>query len=195
MPILTAVILIAVGAVTCFFGKKLFRIGMALAGFAIGYYFGAELLVGQTEILIIAISIVTGIIGAVIFYSLYKFNYVLAGLYLGLAVAILLINAINMSGVVAVVVAIVVGIIGAVIGGVLGDPLLRLGTAFGGATSIVGGVGALAAAIGIGLPLLNVSHGAVDTSSTAGMVSVILVGILGAIGYVVQTSNDKGSVL
>jgi ethanolamine transporter EutH len=66
--------MIIVGAVSCFFGKRLFRLALALAGFAIGYYFVAELLQGQTEILMIAGSIVGGLIGAAIFYSLYKFN-------------------------------------------------------------------------------------------------------------------------
>jgi hypothetical protein len=193
MAILTGLLLTGFGLLGCFFGKRLYRIVLALAGFIVGFYVASGLLVGQSDVIIIIASIVAGLIGAFIFWSLYKFAYVLFGLVFGLGLGVLLHNAFNMSDLVGAIVVVVLGVLGAVIGNMIGDLGIRLTTAFGGAVQAVGGVAALTAAIGLSLPLADPTHGGLSTESTAGIITMVVVFILGGIGFFFQTQNDRGA--
>lgn len=191
MALLTGLIFLVVGLIACFFGKRLYRVVLALTGFGVGYYAASAALVSQSDVIQIVGAIIAGLIVAVIFWSLYKFAYVVFGVFLGLAVGVLIGNAFNLDGVVYLIVAIVLAVIGGVIGSSLADLMIRLATAFGGASQAISGLAAIAAALSITLPLVDPSHSStVAHDSTAAIITIVLVIILGVVGYIFQTRND-----
>ena len=191
MSLLTGIILLVVGLIACFFGKRLYRIVLALSGFVVGYYGASAVLVGQTDTIQIVGAIVVGLIVALIFWLLYRFAYVLFGVFLGLALGTVIANAFNLDGLVYLIVVVVLALIGGLIGASLADMMIRLATAFGGASQAISGLAAIAAALGISLPLVDPSHTAVAAvDSTAAMVTLVLVIVLGIIGFIYQTRTD-----
>jgi hypothetical protein len=195
MAILTGVLLTVFGLVGCFFGKQMYRVVLALTGFIIGYYGTSGLLQGQSDVIVIIASIVAGLIGAFIFWSLYKLAYVIFGLGLGLSLGTILHTSLNMSDLLAAIVVVVLGLIGAFAGNILGDLMIRLSTAFSGAAHTIGGVAALTAAIGLRLPLADPTHGGLSADSTAGIITIVAVILLGAVGFFFQTRNDTKAAL
>ncbi|MBK8021108.1 MAG: DUF4203 domain-containing protein [Chloroflexi bacterium] len=192
MAVLSGIIWLLIGLVTCFFGKRLYRIVLALGGFFLGYYAGLSLLAGQGELTQLIVGVVLGVILAVVFYTLYNYAYALFGALLGAALAAVLAEALGVQSNIVVVVILGVGAaIGAAIGIVLADFMIRLGTSFGGAIQTVAGVGSLAAALGLSLPLIDLANTAPEAAAntTAGIVSIFAAGILGVIGYMYQTST------
>jgi len=151
VSLISAFLLIAVGIVACFFGKRLYRVVLALIGFVIGFHAAAELLGSQPD------------------------RARIAGILFGLGMGL----------------ALVLAVAGAVLGWRLADFILRLSTAFGGALQVVAGAGALAAVLGLNLPLLDVTkHATVAATSTAGIVSLLAAGLPGAFGYAYQSQQD-----
>jgi hypothetical protein len=194
MSLVTGIILLVLGLITCFFGKRLYRIVLALSGFVVGYYAASAALVGQSDIVQIGGAVIAGLVVAVIFWSLYKFAYIIFGAFLGLALGAVIGNAINLDGTVYLILAVVLAVIGALIGNSLADLMIRLATAFGGASQAISGVAAIAAALGISLPLVDPSHtSTVVPDSTAAIVTLVLVVVLGIIGFVFQTNNNPES--
>lgn len=191
MAILTGIILLVIGVIVCFFGKRIYRIALALSGFVVGYYAASAALVGQSDLVQIGGAVIAGLVVAFVFWSLYKFAYIIFGAFLGLAVGAVIGNAFNLDGIVYLIVVIVLALIGAVIGSSLADLMIRLATAFGGASQAVSGVAALAAALSINLPLVDPSHAStVVPDSAAAIVTLVLVIVLGIVGYVYQTRNE-----
>ena len=189
MALLTGVILLVVGLLACFFGWRLYRLMLGLFGFVIGYYVVLGLLAEQAEIVQIGGAIVAGLVVGFIFWALYNFAYILFGVFLGIIVAGVIGNAFNLEGIILLVVVVILATIGGVLGAVLADVMIRLGTAFGGASQAVGGVAAIATALNIGLPLADPTHGGANTESTAGIITLVAVIILGVIGFIFQTQN------
>lgn len=191
MSLISALLLIAVGAVACFFGKRLYRVMLALIGFVIGFYATAELLGTQPDLAAIVGAVLAGLVVGAAFTLLYKFAYILFGLGLGLVLAEFIATALGLQDTPALILALVLAVVGAVVGWRLADFILRLSTALGGAVQVVAGVGALAAVLGLNLPLLDVTrHSAMTATSTAGIISVLAAGVLGAFGYAYQSQQD-----
>lgn len=191
MALLTGIILLVIGLIVCFFGKRIYRIALALSGFVAGYYAVSAALVGQSDVVQIVGALIAGLVVAFVFWSLYKFAYVLFGMFLGLALGALIANALNLDGILYLVVVIVLAVIGALIGSSLADMMIRLATAFGGAGQAVSGLAAIAAALSLSLPLVDPSHSStVVHDSTAAIVTLVLVVVLGIVGYVYQTQNE-----
>ena len=190
MAIITGLILLLIGLVACFFGWRFFRLIMGLQGFVIGYYLAQRLLVAQGEGIALIVGIILGVILFFIFYMfLYNLAFVVFGAILGLAIGALIDSALNVDGIVALVIALVLAVIGAVIGNMLSDVMIRISTAFAGAAQAVSGVGALAAAIGMSLPLADPTAGGANTHSTVGIVTLVVVVVLGLIGFFFQSQN------
>ncbi len=189
MAILTGIIYLVVGLIACFFGSRFYRIVLALSGFVAGYHIVSGLLVGQPETSQIIGAIVGGIIGAVLFWTFYKFSQVLFGAFLGLVLATIIGNSFNLDNTIALILAIVLMIIGAVLGNAMADTMIRLGTAFAGSGQAIGGLAAITAAAGIALPLTDPTHGGANADSTAGIITLIAVVVLGIVGYLFQSRN------
>jgi hypothetical protein len=191
MALFTGIILLVVGLIACFFGKRLYRIVLALSGFVVGYYAASAALVSQSDVVQIVGAVIAGLVVAFVFWSLYKFAYIIFGAFLGLALGAPIGNAFNLDGIVYLIVAVVLALIGALIGSSLADTMIRLATAFGGASQAISGVAAIAAALSISLPLVDPSHtSTVVPDSTAAIVTLVLVIVLGVVGYVYQTRNE-----
>jgi len=194
MAILTGLILLVLGLIACFFGWRFFRLVMGLQGFVIGYYLAHRLLAAQGDAISIIVGIIAGIVLFYVFYQfLYNYAFVVLGAVLGLAIAGLADAAFNLEGVVALVVAVVLAIIGAIIGNLLSDLMIRISTAFSGAAQAVGGLAAIATAAGTNLPLADPTAGGANTDSTAGIITLIVVLVLGIIGFIVQSQNAPAS--
>jgi hypothetical protein len=190
MGILTGIIFVVVGAVSCFFGWRIYRIVLALSGFVLGYYAASGVLVGQSDLVQIGGAIVVGLIVAFIFWTFYKFAYVLFGAFLGLVVATLIESSFNLDGTIYLILAIVLAIVGALVGSRMADLIIRLSTAFSGSTQMIAGVAAIAAATNISLPLADPTHGGSNTESTAGIVTLVLVIVIGVVGFLFQSRHD-----
>lgn len=70
---------IAVGAVLLLFGRKLFWLFVAVMGFLLGLQFGAQVMVGASQWVVLAVAIGIGLLGAVLAIVLQKVAVVLAG--------------------------------------------------------------------------------------------------------------------
>ena len=116
--------------------------------------------------------------------------YVLFGIFLGLTIAAIIGRSFNLDGTVYLILAVVLAIVGAFLGSAIADLMIRLSTAFGGATQIVAGVAAIATALNISLPLADPMHGGATTESASGIITLVAVIILGVIGFLFQTRND-----
>jgi hypothetical protein len=138
---LPAAILILIGGiVACFFGYRLFRIVLALAGFILGGFAASSIFgVGDTGPMIIAF-LVGGLIGAAILFAAYFVGVALIGAGLGALVA----NLAFAAGEAAphFLVVIFMSIAGAAAAMYLQRYFIIVGTGFGGAWTII--VGAMA---------------------------------------------------
>lgn len=190
MAYMTGLILLVIGLIACFFGKRFYRLILGLSGFAVGYYAVTGALVEQSEAVQIIGGIVAGLIVGFLFWTFYKFAYVLFGAFLGLAVAGLIGTAFNLGDTVYLILAIVLMLIGAVLGAAIADLMIRLATSFGGATQAIGGIAALAAAASINIPLADPTHGGLEADSAAGIITIVAVVALAVAGFLFQTRND-----
>lgn len=194
MSFLTGIILLVIGLIACFFGRRLYRLVLALSGFVAGYYLVSGLLVEQGDTVQIIGAIIGGLIVGFLFWSFYQFAYVLFGAFLGLVIAALVVAAFNLEGAAALILALVFLIIGALLGRALADTMIRLGTAFSGAAQAVGGIAAIAAAASISIPLADPTHGGANTESAAGIITLVVVIALGVVGFLYQSRHDAEGV-
>ncbi len=84
------VLLLIAGFVVCFFGYRLLRFTLGLAGFCVGLALGlavAGLIPGISQVFTIIIGIVCGILGAVLATVLYKFGVFMLGAGAGALIA------------------------------------------------------------------------------------------------------------
>ena len=194
MGLLMGIILLVVGLIACFFGRRYYRLVLALVGFVVGYYAVSGLLTAQGDAVQVIGGIVAGVVVGFLFWSFYKMAYILFGIALGLTVAALIGRAFNLDGTVFTILTIVLAIIGGFLGTSIADLMIRLSTAFGGATQAIGGVAAIAAALNIALPLADPTHGGATTDSTAGIITIVAVIVLGVIGFLFQTRSNPKAV-
>jgi hypothetical protein len=143
-----AILLVFGGALACFAGYRLFRVVLGLYGFILGAMIGSSMMGVTNSVGMIAAAIAGGVLGAVVLVFAYLVGIALVGAGLGVLVTHLVWNAARSSGAsgeldapaVAVVLA---AIFGAVVAMVLQRYVIIIGTAFGGAWTLI--VGALAA--------------------------------------------------
>ena len=135
-----AAILLAGGALSCFFGYRLFRTVLAIFGFILGALATSSLFgISNTTLMVIA-AIVGGVVGALIMITAYFVGVALVGAALGAVVANILFSSGDRDPSVTAVV--VLSIVGAVAATYLQRYFIIVGTAFGGAWTMI--VGAMA---------------------------------------------------
>jgi len=84
------ILLLTAGFLVCFFGYRLLRFTLGLAGFGVGLALGlliAGLIPGASQALTIILGIVLGILGAILAAVLYKFGVFLLGVGAGALIA------------------------------------------------------------------------------------------------------------
>lgn len=82
-----AAVLLLGGMVVCFFGRRLFRISLAIVGFVIGAGAASSVFGVSDKLPMIVAGVVGGLIGAVILYTAYYIGVALVGAALGAVVA------------------------------------------------------------------------------------------------------------
>ena len=136
-----ALVLVAGGIVSCFFGYRLFRIVLAIFGFILGALAASSVFgVSDTTPMIVA-ALVGGLVGAGILFAAYFVGVALIGAGLGATMANLFFSASNRDPHYLAV--IFCGIAGATASMYLQRYFIIVGTAFGGAWTLIVGVMAL----------------------------------------------------
>jgi hypothetical protein len=133
-----AVVLVAGGLLSCFFGYRLFKVVLAIFGFIIGGLAASSVFGEGSSTAMVIAALVGGLCGAVLMLAAYFVGVALVGAGIGVATIHMIWTQIPGDPHPAVV------IVGAVAGALLSTWLQRyviiLGTAFGGAwTMVVGG--------------------------------------------------------
>jgi hypothetical protein len=135
-----AIVLVLGGVVACFFGYRLFRIVLAFAGFVLGGFAASSIFgVSDTGPMVVAF-VVGGLIGAAIMIAAYFVGVALVGAGLGAAAANLLFAASDQPPHFLVIV--LMTVVGAAAAMYLQRYFIIVGTAFGGAWTVI--VGAMA---------------------------------------------------
>ena len=139
---LPAALLIALGgALACFAGYRLFRVVLALYGFIFGALIASSMMGITNTVGMVIAAILGGLAGAVILVFAYYLGIALVGAGLGALVTHLAWNAVSPASDPPAVAVILVAIVGAVAAMLLQRYVIIVGTAFGGAwTLIVGGL-------------------------------------------------------
>jgi hypothetical protein len=193
-----AIVLLIGGLVACFFGYRLFRIVLAFSGFVIGALVASSVFgVSDTWAMLIA-ALVGGLIGAGVLLAAYVVGVALTGAALGAVAANLLFAATGQDP--HFLVLVLLTLLGAAAAMYLQRYFIIVGTAFGGAWTVIVGAMALfgnptaigAAAAGnvwVAYPL--------DPAPGRGWVPVVWI-VLGLIGATVQlgwTGGERGRVV
>jgi hypothetical protein len=193
-----AIVLLLGGTVACFFGYRLFRIVLAIFGFIVGAFTASSVFgVSDTGPMIVA-AVVGGLIGAGILIAAYFVGVALVGAGLGAVTANLLFAATGQDP--HFLVLILFTVVGAAAAMYLQRYFIIVGTAFGGAWTLIvgamallGNPGALAAAaagdVWVAYPM-NPAPGQRWLP-----VAWIVLGLIGTGVQLGWTGGDKGRVV
>jgi Domain of unknown function (DUF4203) len=135
-----AALLLAAGVVSCFFGYRLFRTVLAIFGFIFGGMIASSVFGISDTSMMVAAWLVGGLIGALILIVAYFVGVALTGAALGAAVAHILFSTGGRDP--RVIVVVLFAIAGAIAATYLQRYFIIVGTAFGGAWTMI--VGAMA---------------------------------------------------
>jgi hypothetical protein len=192
-----ALALVLAGALACFGGYRLFRLVLAIFGFILGAFAATSMLGPGSSVPTVVMAVAGGLVGAALLMAAYLVGVALVGAGLGAAAANLVFAAQGREPTVLMVV--LFSIAGAVGSMYLQRYFIILGTAFGGAWTMV--VGALAMA-GDRAAVAAVSAGKIwvlyplNPAPGRTWVSVVWF-VLGMIGLGVQlgwTAGNRGRV-
>ena len=142
-----AILLVLAGALACFAGYRLFRIVLAIYGFVLGAMIASSMMSITSTASMVLAALVGGVAGAVILVFAYFVGIALVGAGLGALVANLVWGQISNVDPPAILV-IVSSIVGATSAVLAQRYVMVVGTAFGGAWTVVVGALALAGARG-----------------------------------------------
>jgi hypothetical protein len=135
-----AIVLLLGGTVACFFGYRMFRLVLAIFGFIFGVFAASSLVAPSETTWMLAVGVIGGLIGAAILFAAYFVGVALFGAGMGALVANLMFSASGKEPHFLVIVFCAVA--GSVLSMYLQRYVIILGTAFGGAWTMI--VGAMA---------------------------------------------------
>ena len=135
-----AIVLLIGGIVACFFGYRLFRIVLAFAGFALGALLASSVVAASDTWAMLIAAVVGGLIGAGVLLAAYFVGVALTGAALGAVAANLMFAATGQDP--HYMVLILLTLLGAAAAMYLQRYFIIVGTAFGGAWTVI--VGAMA---------------------------------------------------
>jgi hypothetical protein len=136
----TAIVLLLAGTVSCFFGYRMFRLVLTIFGFIIGGFAASSLVAPSDTTSMLVVGAIGGLIGAGILFAAYFVGVALFGAGMGALVANLAFSASSQEPHFLVIAFCAVA--GAVASMYLQRYVIILGTAFGGAWTMI--VGAMA---------------------------------------------------
>jgi hypothetical protein len=134
------VLLLIAGFIVCFFGYRLLRLTLGLAGFGVGLALGlaiAGLVPGISQVLTIIIGVVCGILGAIVAALVYKLGVFLLGAGAGVLVASIVLAATAWHH--PMFIRLAAGIAGGILTLVLERPLVSILSAFAGGLGTAAG--------------------------------------------------------
>jgi hypothetical protein len=187
-----ALVLLLAGVVACFFGYRLFRIVLAIFGFILGVVLASSMY-GTTDTWpMLGVAIAGGLVGALLLFLAYYVGVALVGAGLGVLVGNLVFAAGEQDPHLLTV--ILFSVAGAVLAMALQRYFLVIGTAFGGAWTLI--VGAMAL---VGDPAASAAAASghlwvvypLDPAPGQQWVPIVWV-MLGVIGTVVQLGWTAG---
>lgn len=148
---------IAAGVLLLVLGRKLFWLFVAIVGFLLGLTYIPQLLPGQTDSVILTVSLIAGLLGALLAVLLQKFAVGLAGLAAGGYITYYLLQVSTMDTGQYQWLAILAGaLLGAVLAGSMFDWALILITSASGAVLISEGIGLETYLLLIGLVVIGI---------------------------------------
>lgn len=133
-----AIILIIGGTISCFFGHRLFRVVLGIAGFILGWLLASSLFGASDGNLILGAGLVGGLLGASLLFAAYYVGVALAGAGLGVLAAHLVAGATRSDPNFLVIV--FCAVIGSIASMYLQRYFIIVFTAFGGAMTLIDGV-------------------------------------------------------
>ena len=137
-----ALVLLLGGAVSCFFGYRLFRIVLAIFGFVIGALIPSSFLpMSSSPWAMLAVALVGGLMGAGVLIAAYFVGVALVGAGLGAVAANLMFSATGQDP--HYLVLVLMTLLGAAAAMYLQRYFIIVGTAFGGAWTLIVGAAAL----------------------------------------------------
>ena len=143
-----SIALLLSGAITCFAGYRLFRIVLGIYGFILGAVIASSVFgAGNTMGMLVA-AVVGGLVGAVVLMLAYFVGIALVGAGLGALIGSMVWSAVGRGDPPALLI-IVVSVVGAIGAMLLQRYVIIIGTAFGGAWTMVLGITNLLAARGV----------------------------------------------
>lgn len=187
-----ALVLLLAGIVACFFGYRLFRIVLAIAGFILGALVATSLFGAGDTWRTLGVALGGGLVGALLLFAAYYVGVALVGAGLGVLVGNLAFSAGDQEPHLLMVV--LFSVAGALLAMYLQRYVISVGTAFGGAWALI--VGALAL-VGDPAAAAAAASGQVwgvyplEPASDQRWVPVAW-GVLGVVGTVVQLGWTSG---
>jgi hypothetical protein len=135
---MTTIVLIILGVLLLFAGRKLFWLFVGAVGFVVGMYLASRFISGNSELLVLVIALVAGLIGAGLAVAMQNLAIGLAGFLAGAYSVITLLSLTNLHlGSLEWLLVVVGGILGAVLVSVLFEWALIILSAFTGASMLV----------------------------------------------------------
>lgn len=135
---LPPIVLLVAGLVVCFFGYRLLRLTLGLAGFGVGLALGlliAGLIPGISQVLTVVLAVILGILGAILAAAVYKLGVFLLGAGAGALIAGVVVTATGWHY--PVIARVVAAIVGGILTLILERPLVSILSAFAGAWGAV----------------------------------------------------------
>ena len=128
---------IILGIILLLFGRKLFWLFVAVAGFIVGIEFAAMFLADKPQWVLLLVGFATGSLGAIVAIFAQRFAFALAGFYAGTFLTLLLVQPFISSEVIILIFLLVGGLIGAGLSFWILDPALIILSCLIGAGAIV----------------------------------------------------------
>ncbi|HVG53041.1 MAG TPA: DUF4203 domain-containing protein [Vicinamibacterales bacterium] len=193
-----AIVLLIGGIVACFFGYRLFRIVLAFAGFALGALLASSVVAASDTWAMLIAAVVGGLIGAGVLLAAYFVGVALTGAALGAVAANLMFAATGQDP--HYMVLILLTLLGAAAAMYLQRYFIIVGTAFGGAwTVIVGAMALLGNPTAISAAAAGNVWVAYPLDPAPGQrwvpVAWIVLGLIGATVQLGWTGGERGRVV
>ena len=193
-----AIVLLIGGIVACFFGYRLFRIVLAFAGFALGALLASSVVAASDTWAMLIAAVVGGLIGAGVLLAAFFVGVALTGAALGAVAANLMFAATGQDP--HYMVLILLTLLGAAAAMYLQRYFIIVGTAFGGAwTVIVGAMALLGNPTAISAAAAGIVWVAYPLDPAPGQrwvpVAWIVLGLIGATVQLGWTGGERGRVV
>lgn len=166
------------GLLSCFFGWRVFRLVLTIAGFIAGFALGASFAPVDQPTLQLVYGLVAGLVGAVLAYVLFAIGVFIAGAGLGIVVGGAIGTLLGASNEVTLIIVVVCLVAGGLIALVLQKLMIIISTAFSGAGAMIAGAGLIFPAVAV----LNNPQ----PESSAGIIAFVIWLVLGILGFSFQ---------